>query len=150
MTDLGLRADQSYGRAGRKVIAARSADLFVHIDSVLDTDQPERVHKMRVATRRLRAGIEVFADCFPRKRTRRVLADVKALAAKLGERRDCDVQIELLNHLRRDAGRSERRAIDGLLDELRGEQRAANRRLAKALARAEDAKLEQRLRRLVR
>ena len=148
MSELGLRADQLYGEAGRQVLAARSRDLFVHIDSVLDTDQPERVHKMRVATRRLRAGLEVFGDCFPRKRTRRALAAVKALAAELGERRDCDVQIELLRTLRRDAARAERRAIDELLAQLRDEQRRANRGLARALVRAEDEKLEKQLRRL--
>jgi CHAD domain-containing protein len=150
MSELELSADQSYAEAGRQVVAARSRDLFSHIDGVLDTDHPERVHKMRVATRRLRAGIEVFGASFPRKRTRSALAEIKALAGELGERRDCDVQIELLGKLRRDAGRAERGAIDDLLEELQRERRVANRGLAKALAHADDAKLAKQLRRLSR
>jgi CHAD domain-containing protein len=99
---------------------------------VLDTADPERVHKMRVATRRLRAALEVFGAGLPRKRTRAALADVKMLAAALGERRDCDVLIELLGSLRRET-QGERAAIDQLLGELRDEQLEANKRLAKAL-----------------
>ncbi len=51
---------------------------------------------MRVATRRLRAALEVFEPCFPRKRFARHLKRVKALADALGERRDRDVEIEFL------------------------------------------------------
>ena len=47
---------------------------------MLDIDDPERVHDMRVATRRLRAAMEVFEPCFPRKRFRKALREVKALA----------------------------------------------------------------------
>ena len=46
---------------------------------------------MRVATRRLRAVLEIYEPCFPRKELRGVLRDVKALADALGERRDPDV-----------------------------------------------------------
>jgi CHAD domain-containing protein len=148
MAELRLRADQPYAEAGRQVLAVRSDGLFGHIAGVLDIEQPEHVHKMRVATRRLRAALEVFALAFPRKQLRPALAEVKALAAALGERRDCDVQLELLGRLRQDAGRSERIAIDALAAELVREQRVANHNLAKALAHAEHAKLERRLRRL--
>ena len=34
--------------------------------AVLDVSDIERVHDMRVATRRLRAALEVFRPCFPR------------------------------------------------------------------------------------
>ena len=36
-----------------------------HADGVLDTEDIERVHDMRVASRRLRAVLEIFAACFP-------------------------------------------------------------------------------------
>jgi CHAD domain-containing protein len=148
MTDLDLRPDQSYREAGRSVLAMRTRELFVRADNVLDTEDPERVHKMRVATRRLRAALEVFGACFPAKRTRTALSEVKALAGALGERRDCDVLIELLDSLRANAAGAERTAIDQLIGELRDEQIAANKRLAKALGRARQAGLERRLRRL--
>ena len=148
MAQLGLDAEQSYAQAARRVVAARTGELFAHLDGLLDIDRPERVHKMRVATRRLRAGLEVFAICFPRKQLAVVLDELKRLAAVLGERRDCDVQVALLSTLRANAGRSERQAIDLLLDELHAEQLGANRRLAAAVEHATAAKLERRLRKL--
>ena len=67
--------------------------MFAHRrKAVLDLGDIEGVHAMRVASRRLRAALEVFGPCLPRKRGARALADVKALAGALGERRDRDVQ----------------------------------------------------------
>jgi CHAD domain-containing protein len=146
----GLRADQSYAEAGRLVIGVRSHELFKHVDGLLDLDEPERVHKMRVATRRLRAGLEVFSAAFPAAEKRAALGEVKTLAAALGERRDCDVQIEFLDALRETVGRSERVAVDELREQLRGSQRKANRRLAAALAHAEREALAERLQQLVK
>jgi len=111
VTKIELRAEQTYarprGRAGR-----RSSDVFAHErERVLDPTRPEGVHKMRVASRRLRAALEIFAPAFPHKPLRTALAEVKLLAAALGKRRDRDVQIELLESLREmDAAASARRS----------------------------------------
>jgi CHAD domain-containing protein len=148
MADIELRADQSYREAGRAVVGARAREMFARTAGVLDTDDPERVHKMRVATRRLRAALEVFGAGLPRKHARTALADVKTLAAALGERRDCDVLIELLGSLRRETRRAERAAIDRLVGELHDQQLEANKHLAKALAHAEEVGLERRLQKL--
>ena len=146
MTSIELSAEQSFGSAARMVIAARSAEVFAHpLERVLDPQRPEGVHKMRVATRRLRAALEIFSAAFPSKRFGKALAGVKELADALGERRDCDVQIELLESLRADARRSERKAIDDLLDELRAEQVIANEHLLAALEHARSKRLEERL-----
>ena len=51
---------------------------------------------MRVATRRLRAALEVFGPASRPSRLKQVLAEVKALADALGERRDRDVAIAAL------------------------------------------------------
>ena len=58
-----LSADDSYGEAAAKVISTRAAELGEHARGVLDTGDIERVHDMRVATRRLRASMEVFEPC---------------------------------------------------------------------------------------
>ena len=73
-------------------VAVRAQELFDAAGDVLDTSDIERVHDMRVATRRLRAVLEIFAACFPAGELQGVLRDVKALADALGERRDPDVQ----------------------------------------------------------
>ena len=91
-----LDCDAPFAEAAARVIAIRAEELFEHSRGVLDIGDIERVHDMRVATRRLRAAMEIFEPCFPAKRWRRALKRVKALADALGERRDRDVAIEFL------------------------------------------------------
>ena len=93
-----LRPEEPFAIAAAKVVAVRAAELREHSHGVLDLDDIERVHDMRVATRRLRAVLEVFRPCFPKAApTRRACAELKDLADALGERRDRDVQIEALD-----------------------------------------------------
>ena len=49
----------------------RADELFGHSEGVLDTSDIERVHDMRVASRRLRAVLEIFEPCFSRRATSR-------------------------------------------------------------------------------
>ena len=136
-----VRPDMTFAEAAAATVAARAAELFDHSANVLDTSDIERVHDMRVATRRLRAVLEIFAPCFPRDQHRVVLREVKALADALGARRDPDVQLDLLTEL-------------GFADDpsavtLRARQVEGNEVLAAALRRAEERDLRGRLQRLV-
>src|SRR4051812_38229781 len=97
--DVPLDPDEPFEVAARRVVAVRTGEGFEHADGVLDTGDIERVHDMRVATRRLRAVLEIFAPCFDTRAYRDVLRDVKALADALGERRDPDVHLEALAEL---------------------------------------------------
>src|SRR4249919_30139 len=92
----GLECDQPFGLAAGRVLEARAEEVIEHSARVLETDDIEGVHDMRVATRRLQTALEVFSPCFPRKRHREALKRVKGLARALGERRDPDVSIEVL------------------------------------------------------
>src|SRR5437762_2524292 len=61
----GLAAEDPYAAAGAKIVAVRSREVADHSHDVLDVTDIERVHDMRVATRRLRAALEIFEPCFP-------------------------------------------------------------------------------------
>ena len=91
-----LHGTDDFQEAAIKVVSVRADELWEQAGGVLDVGDIERVHSMRVATRRLRAVLEIFAPCFPHKPHSDVLRDVKDLADALGERRDPDVQIEHL------------------------------------------------------
>lgn len=148
---MSLDGAQTYGSAAAEIIGERSKAVFEHKRGrVLDIADIEGVHEMRVATRRLRAALEVFAPCLHRKRGARALREVKALAGALGERRDRDVQLELLAALQRESAGAERRALELLAQELRDEQRGANAELADALAHAKRTRLHRRLEKLAR
>lgn len=128
----------------------RAAEVFEHSDGVLDMEDVERVHDMRVATRRLRAALEVFAPCFPAKRHRKALKRVKALADALGERRDRDVAIAFLEGFAEGAPEAEQAALAASIAQLRDEQRQANEDLAPHVAAKRLKKLRRRLRKLVK
>jgi CHAD domain-containing protein len=138
----------SFREAAAMTVRVRAEEVFEHSAGVLDVSDIERVHAMRVATRRLRAVMEIFAPAFPRKQHREILKEVKALADALGERRDRDVAIESMTKIGLALTVTDRRGIDHLIDELRDEQRGANAALAAALQRLEENDLRGRLRAL--
>ena len=125
-----LTADDAYAEAAAKVVSVRGAELAAHAQGVLDTGDIERVHDMRVATRRLRATLEIFEPCFPAKAYGQALTEVKRLADALGERRDRDVAIAALHNFNDQMAAPDRRGVSSLIEQLRGEQQQANEDLA--------------------
>ncbi|HEX8958788.1 MAG TPA: CHAD domain-containing protein, partial [Solirubrobacterales bacterium] len=75
----GFDCCEPFARAAARVVEVRAAEVFEQVPGVLNLGDVERVHDMRVATRRLRAALEVFEPCFPRERRRKALKKVKAL-----------------------------------------------------------------------
>ena len=142
-----LGPEMTFAEAAARTVAVRATELWEHSEGVLDTTDIERVHDMRVATRRLRAVLEIFAPCFPKGDHKEVLRDVKRLADTLGRRRDPDVQLAALAELRERMRADERPGVDLFADRLRAEQADANSDLAAALS--DLPVLRERLERLV-
>jgi CHAD domain-containing protein len=140
-----LHAELSYREAAARTVEVRSHELFDHADGVLDTSDIERVHDMRVATRRLRAVLEIYEPCFPRKQLRAVLDEVKALADALGERRDPDVQLAQLDEFAAAVKPADRPGVELFAERVRSEQGTANESLAAAIAELEETDLRGRL-----
>jgi CHAD domain-containing protein len=141
----GLHAELPYREAASRTVAVRTQELFDHAEGVLDTSDIERVHDMRVATRRLRAVLEIYEPCFPRKQLRSVLDDVKALADALGERRDPDVQLSQLEEFAAAVKPADRPGVELFAERVRSEQGSANEALGAAIAELEESDLRGRL-----
>jgi len=141
----GLGPTTRFGDAAAAAVEVRAAEVFAHSEGVLDTADIERVHDMRVSTRRLRAALEVFAACFPPKEHRTALKEVKVLADALGERRDPDVAIAALEAVAAEMMPADRPGINSLVAELRDDQGRGNVDLAAALERVRDSRLQERL-----
>jgi triphosphatase len=77
--------------AFRRVALACLSQLQANEAGVLHSDDIEYLHQARVALRRLRAALRVFAPALPRKFVARWGAAWKALALSLGNARDHDV-----------------------------------------------------------
>jgi CHAD domain-containing protein len=145
----GLHASLPFAQAAALTVRVRADELYAHAEGVLDTDDIDRVHDMRVATRRLRAVLEIYAACFPPDALKQVLKDVKALADGLGARRDPDVQLEDLQSFAAALEPADRAGIELFSDRLRVAQLDGNTVLAAALAQAEEHGLRARLDALV-
>ena len=146
----GIAADTPFAVAATRVVTTRSAEVFEHSGGVLDTEDIECVHDMRVATRRLRAALEVFRPCFGKAERKAALREVKAIADALGERRDRDVQIAALEGFADGLAEPDRAGVQSLIAELRSEQADANERLADFVAAPRLEALRERLQDVVR
>lgn len=98
--------------AGARVLSFYLDRMRSHEQGVRAGVDPEEVHDMRVATRRLRAGMRVFRAAFGRKPLAPFLEDVRWLAAGLGKVRDADVLLGWLTEYCPEAPRSHKRPLE--------------------------------------
>ncbi len=86
-----------FARSGRQMLRERAEKMLEWHDEVLKHDDPEAVHKMRVASRRLRAILDAYESCCKPKQFKKVYREVKKLADLLGAARDTDVMLQRLH-----------------------------------------------------
>jgi CHAD domain-containing protein len=128
-----LRADDTLVDATRKVLRRHFGKLLSYEAKVRAGDDPEDVHQMRVATRRLRAALQVLGPLVAPKIARAFRRQLRDVAAALGDVRDRDV---FLGHVREYAGardEAQREELSALTNALEREQRSASKRLLKRI-----------------
>jgi CHAD domain-containing protein len=147
--EVPLHPTMRFADAARATVGVRAAELLEHRAGVLDTGDVERVHALRVAARRLRAALEIFAPCFDPAEHKPLLREFGALSDALGQRRDPDVQLLALQDFGAAMPEPLWEGVELFAGRLREERAAANATLAAALRAADDADLAGRLVRLV-
>jgi CHAD domain-containing protein len=88
-----LRPDRSYRLFGAESLLKRLQALTVEIDGVKKAEDIEFIHRMRVASRRTRAALEIFGGCFSAKKLADWERQIRRVTRALGSARDTDVQI---------------------------------------------------------
>lgn len=117
-----LHAAMRPGEAFAAVAAAALFQLAANAPGALTTDNPEFIHQMRVALRRLRSAMQLFRPYLPRDFLMDSGADLRWLAQLLGKARDHDVLITqtlprvLRGPTARRAGATERALAAALAD----------------------------------
>ena len=111
----GVTADDHVAEAGRKVLRFHLARMLDHEAGARSGEDPEDVHKMRVATRRQRAAWRVFGDAYRLGPTKRYRDGLRDAARRLGAVRDLDVQLEALDAYRADLPVVEQRSLEPLI-----------------------------------
>ena len=88
-----IRNTDSLALAGRKLIAHHFEAMLANEEGARLGEDPEAVHDMRVATRRMRAVMRVFGSHLKSKKANEVRSGLRAVAGALGAVRDLDVLI---------------------------------------------------------
>lgn len=101
-----------------RLLEDRLAAVLSPMATVREDEDPEGVHDMRVAIRRLRGALEPAEPFYPPKAYKRALRRVKALARALGHVRDADVHLISLRKRLHWAAPEEQPGIAGLIDNI--------------------------------
>jgi exopolyphosphatase/pppGpp-phosphohydrolase len=109
---------EPFVQAGARMLRERAQAMFSWRTAVLKNEDVEAVHKMRVASRRLRAVMDAYESVADRKRFRPLYRLVKETADVLGAARDTDVMIGNLRQRIEEASAEEQSALRWLIARL--------------------------------
>jgi CHAD domain-containing protein len=129
----GLDCGADAGEGVRLVLGTRLGEVCALRAAALDWSDPEGVHDMRVASRRLRSAIRDFSPYLRKRKLRRVKGDLKSLADALGLVRDEDVAIMALEKLASDAPPEVWAGVGQFADERRRRRERVRARLERVL-----------------
>jgi hypothetical protein len=118
----------------KKLIGERWQIVWKTIPAALAGTDIEGVHDVRVASRRLRAAMDIAAPVFPQRWFRALHRTAKEITGALGEVRDRDVLLEALRADRAAAPLAEHPGIDRLIERIDHERVAARAEMERYLA----------------
>lgn len=87
-----LTREMTAGRAFRAIAAAALTQIHANAQGVIDADDPEYLHQMRVGIRRLRSALSLFRELLGDAALPHAAA-LRAIAGALGPARDWDVLV---------------------------------------------------------
>ena len=87
----GLKKNSNLCNAAKIILKARFDHLFDCIEKYFNILDPESLHNIRIALRRVRYNMELYIDCFNRNKFLTIYKKVQRLQDLSGEVRDLDV-----------------------------------------------------------
>jgi hypothetical protein len=139
--------DRSFRETMRALIAERWQTVWEAIPAALEGTDIKGVHDVRVASRRLRAAMDVAAPAFRGKWYKSLQRTAKEITGALGEVRDRDVLLEALRADRSAAPLAEHPGIDRLIERAECERVAARVEMERYLRQLLDGPLRSELER---
>lgn len=126
---LELRPTDTLTEAGCKVLGYHFRQMLAHEAGTRLGVDSEELHDMRVATRRMRSAVRVFAPYFDDAALRPLAKRLRRTGLVLGRVRDLDVLIERTNSDIMSLPNDERRDLAPLLDGWQAQRQAARREM---------------------
>ncbi|TLN24104.1 CHAD domain-containing protein [bacterium] len=128
------RSDLSVQQFGAEVLLRTLGALEQEVEGVRQGKDIEAIHRMRVASRRMRAALPLFGAALAPRKQDAWMQDIRGLTKALGAARDSDVQIEHLQAFYRELPLGpERPGIRRLLLRLRQRRTRLQQAVEKAL-----------------
>jgi CHAD domain-containing protein len=131
--------DPSYRFLACQYLAEQLQGLMRELLGVRRNEEIEPVHQARVASRRVRAALRMFADCFDAKKVSGWQKRVRKLTRELGDARDKDVQIEFLEGFLEGSDKRRRPGVERLLLRWRQRREALQPEIVEMLDRLDEA-----------
>lgn len=133
----GSSRDQDYRAAMRDEIAGQWVTVWKAMPKAVKGSSPDGVHQVRVASRRLRAAMDVATECFPPKWYRPLHKTAKSITKALGEVRDRDVLLQALAAERDLATEDERPGVDHLIAGVERDRKKARKAMIRFVTQLE-------------
>jgi putative phosphoesterase len=126
--------DDGYCLLGADTLLTRTRELEDQAHGVRRSKDSEYVHKLRVASRRTRAALEVFEPCFGKRAAKKWGKTIRNVTRSSGAARDADVEIAFLkNRARTNEDKNAARGLDYLIRIHAARRRALQASMTKAL-----------------
>jgi len=110
-----LNPNESLRHSVSKIALTRFQETFSYESGTIKGEDPEALHDMRVSARRLRAVIQIFRICFPRKKYKKYDARLQAFIRSLGAVRENDVFLASLISYKKTLDQRDHKVIDLLI-----------------------------------
>ena len=112
------------GIAMRKLLSSRCRTVLRELRRAREDFEVEAVHDLRVATRRLQEALQFFEPRLPRRPARRLVRRARRIRRSLGDLRNADVTLELLEGIVGELDDPKDRTLTRLRKDLEDEARA--------------------------
>lgn len=122
-----ISPDETLETCARRIIVSYFQQMMSYKEGAKDGTDIEFVHDMRVTSRRLRAAMDNFADCFREKPFKKHYKKIKAITRTMGAVRDLDVLIARFQREVDTLSKIEQADIHGLIAHLRNEREEARK-----------------------
>lgn len=147
--DAHFGPETPFRQVAARVLTERLDAMIAHESGTRAGTDPEELHDMRVASRRLRAAVEAFAVCYHGKEYRHVVRQTKEVTDALGAVRDRDVLFERMEAYTQTVPPDEAPAIAGLIARVRAERETHRTAMLHALDDLAESKYTERFRAVV-
>jgi len=124
-----VRADSTIGEVVQAAVGKALARMVAHDPGVRMGDDPEDVHQARVGTRRLRSDLRTFRPLLDSDWVAGLREEAGWYAGLLGEVRDTEVLMELLEHQARSLPKEDAAGVTPIVRRLAKEREAGRKRL---------------------